>query len=169
VIGDVVVDGLDQIGSIPVYKNIQARTVQTLITSLTGGSVKDASLTLTSGGTQTAETSVEVTIEKQLTMKTLFETEFATSYKYSHSETIRSEFRQNVTANLRLVDPKVKDKNTVVHLEVTPYWYVPAAGALLDPRERPYWMPDDYVAKKIIPWCLTWRWSASRTGTGQRS
>src|ERR1051325_10182520 len=143
--------------TIPHNDDIKVFPVQTLIASLKGGGSKDVSLTLTSGGSLMNKTSLRMAFKQKTTLDQLFQSEVGLGFTYSYAQSIRSEFSQNVTANLELVDVVDKNPKTVIKLEVTPYWCVPVPGALLNPNQPPFWMPKRYVPKRVIPWCLTWK------------
>ena len=99
---------------------------------------------------------MEVTLKGKLVEK-LFNLSGSLKFSYQTKSSFTSTLNENITAGIKLpLPPQVRDK-TVIRLAITGGWSLPQNDVTLDTTKKPYWMPDAYVSKKLIPWCLSWK------------
>lgn len=140
---------------IPPHPSIVDYDINALTATLTGGTVK-SSLKITDAEKRTTKAAVKIAIKGKGTIKKVLNLEGSAGFNYTTGLEVVSEFSQNISASLRLLDPKVEE-TIVTKLVVTPVWLVAKSGATLDPSKRPYWVTEEFAANGVIPWCLTWR------------
>jgi hypothetical protein len=107
----------------------------------------------------TVSAKLEMKLEAKVVIKELFKLGGSSSVSFETQSSVTSSFEAVITAELELPeppDPKMR-KDAIHRLVVTPRWHVPEEKALIEPGKKPYWVPDAYVDKRIIPWCLTYQ------------
>ena len=140
---------------VPRHDSIVDYDINALTATLTGGTVK-GSLKIADSEKRTTKATVKIAVKGKGTAEKLFNLEGSAGFNYTTGLEVVSEFSQNISASLRLLDPKAEEK-IVTKLVVTPIWLVARSGATLDPAKRPYWVTEEFAANGVIPWCLTWR------------
>ena len=140
---------------VPQHDSIVQYDINALTATLTGGTVK-SSLKITDSEKRTTRAAVKIALKGKGTIKKVFNLEGSAGFNYTAGLEVVSEFSQNISASLRLLDPKMEEK-IATKLVVTPIWLVAKSGATLDPAKRPYWVTEELAANGVIPWCLTWR------------
>jgi hypothetical protein len=139
----------------PVPKGVEKYQMNALKASLRGTN-QGVVLELANGRKWTTRTTAAATLKANIA-RGLFNIEASASFNYSYATEVTCEFTKYISANLDLPDPGEEGGRTVTELVVTPFWLVAKEGARLDPAQKPFWMPEVYLSKGIIPWCLSWQ------------
>lgn len=154
--------------TLPPHSEVELFRVRPATATLTGGIVR-GSLWVGEATTRKIETSAKTTLKASLgneALDKLFKLEGSASLSFKYTNEVTSEFSQKIVANLKLLDPGAGRPDTVTRLEIQPLWQIAKEGARLNPDQKPYWLPNDYIGRGAIPWCLSWRVLDARRADG---